>query len=179
MTGVRPPASAQQIQQWEDEHYPYKLPDDLKAFLAFSNGVEAAWDILLRPGATPICGAGRLRINDVAHLQRLPLDADDQAALGGDPAPPLGFCAVDGSDQSKSGTSQVWLQEPGGMWCAIADDITCYLRLAAAHAYVHGWHHAYAPAGLSPPTERLLALVAPARLQFDQEMLHDAEGALD
>jgi len=33
------------LNKWEEENYPYKLPDDYKAFLQISDGLALTWKI--------------------------------------------------------------------------------------------------------------------------------------
>lgn len=40
--------------KWEEENYPYKLPDDYKAFLQISDGLSLNWKILKNDQVFPL-----------------------------------------------------------------------------------------------------------------------------
>lgn len=73
-------ATVAEICAWETKHSPYRLPDDLKAFLAVSNGFTLLWDVVINGNATPL---GSMCINSLKELVPLELDhwPDDDPTL--------------------------------------------------------------------------------------------------
>lgn len=55
--------------EWEVQNYPYVLPEDFKAFLAISNGVDVRWNLRFRGEIIPF---GRMHINHLDQLRPLP-----------------------------------------------------------------------------------------------------------
>eukprot|EP00903_Cladosiphon_okamuranus_P005387 g5378.t1 len=77
-------ASSGALRVWEDSNFPYRLPEDLRAFLSASNGFSLAWTA--RQHAPPPGGAGRnggevfigrICVDALPTITRVPLDADD------------------------------------------------------------------------------------------------------
>ena len=68
-------ASAEQLSAWAGAHAPYRLPDDLVAFLGEFDGVRLSWR-----AASPKKGReeiGRVRIGRVADVDFAPLDLEE------------------------------------------------------------------------------------------------------
>ena len=66
---------------WERTNAPYKLPGDLKAFLAAFDGLRFSWrvDMTNRGNIT----VGSMRLHRLRDVLQLPLDADDDDGLRG------------------------------------------------------------------------------------------------
>ena len=78
------PASMSDIQAWEDANAPFKLPDDLKAFLLSSNGMKMTWDVLFKQEVHHL---GNMHINSLAEIEMVPMalvphdDEEDEILL--------------------------------------------------------------------------------------------------
>eukprot|EP00752_Nemacystus_decipiens_P001796 g1735.t1 len=77
-------ASPAGLRVWEDCNFPYRLPEDLRAFLSESNGFSLAWTARQRvppPGGAQGIGedvvVGRMCVDPLSAIKRVPLDADD------------------------------------------------------------------------------------------------------
>ena len=69
--------SAQQLREWEVANRPFKLPEDLRAFLEVTNGLSLHWDVRVAGRTQPF---GRINVNNVDAIIRIPLEsvfADD------------------------------------------------------------------------------------------------------
>lgn len=65
----QPGVTQAQLVEWEVENYPYVLPEDFKAFLAISNGVDVRWSLRFRGDVIPF---GRIHVNKLDQLRPLP-----------------------------------------------------------------------------------------------------------
>ena len=78
------PATMSDIQAWEDANLPFKLPEDLKAFLLSSDGFKMTWDVLFKQEVHHL---GNMHINSLAEIKKMPMmlvphdDADDDDLL--------------------------------------------------------------------------------------------------
>ena len=78
------PATMSDIQAWEDANSPFKLPEDLKAFLLSSDGFKMTWDVLFKQEVHHL---GNMHINSLAEIKKMPMmlvphdDADDDDLL--------------------------------------------------------------------------------------------------
>ena len=57
-----------EITAWEQDHAPYRLPNDYKAFLLISNGLLLCWHIRHHGSEFPL---GCLHLNKLASVQRI------------------------------------------------------------------------------------------------------------
>ena len=64
-------AGTAELRLWERTHAPCKLPDDLEAFLAISNGMQLTWEMEFRGEVRPL---GAMAINSLEDIKPLPLD---------------------------------------------------------------------------------------------------------
>ncbi|CAM9372392.1 unnamed protein product, partial [Ascophyllum nodosum] len=78
------------LQVWDDTNFPYRqeaLPTELRAFLGASDGFSLTWTAQrLHPDATARRDnldvvVGRIRINSLSAIKRLPLDSDDLSGI--------------------------------------------------------------------------------------------------
>mmetsp|Transcript_37113 Transcript_37113/g.69138 ORF Transcript_37113/g.69138 Transcript_37113/m.69138 type:complete len:262 (-) Transcript_37113:72-857(-) len=65
----KPGVTQVQLAEWEVENYPYVLPEDFKAFLAISNGVDVRWSLRFHGEIIPF---GRIHVNHLDQLRPLP-----------------------------------------------------------------------------------------------------------
>ena len=64
------PATMSDIQAWEDANSPFKLPEDLKAFLLGSDGFKMTWDVLFKQEVHHL---GNMHINSLAEIKKMPM----------------------------------------------------------------------------------------------------------
>ena len=95
---VRPGCPLSAITAWEERHAPKKLPDDFKAFLLTTDGLDVRYDLILRGTAFPV---GALCVNALAN-------ADVRPA----PAP----CAGPGDSDERPATGQNAVCVDSGRW---------------------------------------------------------------
>ena len=92
--------AAEEVYAWERTNAPYKVPNDLKAFLTAFDGLRFSWrvDMANRGNIT----VGSMRLHRLRDMLQVPLDVDDDEACrstfrvyddddaddGGPPAPP-------------------------------------------------------------------------------------------
>jgi tubulin polyglutamylase complex subunit 2 len=62
-------ASEERILQWERAHAPEKLPDDLKAFVRLTDGLDLRWDLWHHGSHNAL---GQMHVNSLAELKPLP-----------------------------------------------------------------------------------------------------------
>ena len=74
--------SAQQLRDWESANRPFRLPEDLRAFLEVTNGLSLHWDVRVAGRSRPF---GRINVNNIDAVRRLPLEGvfaeDDPEAV--------------------------------------------------------------------------------------------------
>ncbi|CAM9451377.1 unnamed protein product [Ectocarpus sp. 8 AP-2014] len=76
-------ASAAALRVWEDSNFPYRLPEDLRAFLRTSNGFSLGWTSKQQQRSPEEEGSGgdkvigRIRVDSLSAMTRVPLDEDD------------------------------------------------------------------------------------------------------
>ncbi|CAN0515808.1 unnamed protein product [Ectocarpus sp. 12 AP-2014] len=76
-------ASAAALRVWEDSNFPYRLPEDLRAFLRTSNGFSLEWASKQQQRSPEEGGSGgenvigRIRVDSLSAMTRVPLDKDD------------------------------------------------------------------------------------------------------
>ena len=63
-----------EITAWEQDHAPYRLPNDYKAFLLISNGLLLCWHIRHHGSEFPL---GCLHLNKLASVQRIRRNDED------------------------------------------------------------------------------------------------------
>ena len=93
------PLTEARLLEWERANAPYRLPGDLRAFLAQSDGFAVRWSV--SAGAAGVTDVGDMSIGGIDGLRPVPLDAspaDDPWACSGVPGrPELGW-AIDSDD---------------------------------------------------------------------------------
>ena len=93
------PLTEARLVEWERANAPYRLPGDLRAFLAQSDGFAVRWSV--SAGAAGVADVGDMSIGGIDRLAPVPLDAspaDDPWACSGVPGrPELGW-AIDSDD---------------------------------------------------------------------------------
>lgn len=67
-------AELSDIVAFEEEHKPYVLPDDYKAFLLISNGLLLRWHIHHHENEFPL---GCLHLNEISHVFKIERNAED------------------------------------------------------------------------------------------------------
>lgn len=90
------PLNEARLLEWERANAPYRLPGDLRAFLAQSDGFAVRWSV--SAGAAGVADVGDMSIGGIDHLAPVPLDAspaDDPWACSGVPGRPDGGRDID------------------------------------------------------------------------------------
>ena len=100
------PLTEARLVEWERANAPYRLPGDLRAFLAQSDGFAVRWSV--SAGAAGVADVGDMSIGGLDDLRPVPLDAspaDDPWACSGVPGrPELGWAAdEDGLEEDDDG----------------------------------------------------------------------------
>uniref|UniRef100_A0A0G4G641 Knr4/Smi1-like domain-containing protein n=1 Tax=Chromera velia CCMP2878 TaxID=1169474 RepID=A0A0G4G641_9ALVE len=72
------PATLQSFLSWEAANYPFRLPEDLKAFLHLHDGFDLSWSLNFRGTSRPL---GRCHLNSLEDIKRIPV-----ASLGSEEA---------------------------------------------------------------------------------------------
>ena len=67
------------IQKWEEENAPIKLPDDFKAFLQITDGLQLCWKIKKNDLVIEL---GSMHLNKLREIQRIQGESFKFATLG-------------------------------------------------------------------------------------------------
>jgi hypothetical protein len=67
------------IQKWEEENVPIKLPDDYKAFLQISDGLQLGWKIKKNDQVFPL---GSMHLNKLRDIKRIKIDRFKFSSVG-------------------------------------------------------------------------------------------------
>ena len=67
------------INKWEEENTPYQLPDDYKAFLQISDGLQLNWKI---KKSEQIFNLGQMHLNKLRDIKQLKNERYKFAAIG-------------------------------------------------------------------------------------------------
>ena len=102
------PLTEARLLEWERANAPYRLPGDLRAFLAQSDGFAVRWSV--SAGAAGVADVGDMSIGGIDRLAPVPLDAspaDDPWACSGVPGRPDGGKDIDedGLDEDDDGVA--------------------------------------------------------------------------
>ena len=102
------PLTEARLVEWERANAPYRLPGDLRAFLAQSDGFAVRWSV--SAGAAGVADVGDMSIGGIDRLAPVPLDAspaDDPWACSGVPGRPDGGRDIDedGLDEDDDGVT--------------------------------------------------------------------------
>jgi tubulin polyglutamylase complex subunit 2 len=137
------PASRRDIIAWETANSPYRLPEDYKAFLLMSNGLQLEWEASLRGVSLPI---GAMCLHRLADVQPVRVDPGDTLVESSGPptlaaqeaALPAAFelWSMDGRIalfyRGGAPQPQVWFQDLSCTWYFIANSFTDYFRCPPA-----------------------------------------------
>lgn len=185
----RPCATQAQVEVWEAQNKPFKLPDDYKAFLAISDGVTVRWSLRLKEESKPF---GLMHINPLEEVTRLKFPESASAAF---PLPDAGGAGTDRKaaafdldaeciegrvallyrpgrqpEVNAAGTlepwerrPEVWFQDLSCRWNFLASSFNDYFRLLFSHLGVPQWQYAFTTAGMAPAAQHWLAFFCPER----------------
>uniref|UniRef100_A0A7S4B6E7 Knr4/Smi1-like domain-containing protein n=1 Tax=Chrysotila carterae TaxID=13221 RepID=A0A7S4B6E7_CHRCT len=188
----RPPARSADVAHWDYSRTGVKLPEDLKAFLGVSDGLNITWSARLGRSVLPL---GKLCINSLSQLQPLTESAlrDADGGLHPDlpqPAPGKRLQAFDLDSSCACGRvclffcdptdvrkAQVWFEDLSCRWSFIANSFTDYFRLMVLHLGLARWQCAYARAGLDPVAREWCRFLTPERLSLHPK--HGGDGGHD
>ena len=146
------------LNAWEEEHSPYKLPDDYTSFLQMSDGLLLTWKILKGGLTYPL---GSMHLNKLSEVQMIKLEKFKLSAVGQE------YCSDDeNEDQSEDKKTfitafnidskvrdgrvalmynntydkpQIWFQDLSCCWFFIANSFTDYFRLMIMHLGLPHW----------------------------------------
>jgi len=152
---------------WEEDHNPYKLPEDYKAFLQMSDGLQLTWKILKDGTAHPL---GSMHLNKLSEVQMVKLakfklsavgqeycssDEENEKDPNEEPATELKkkdtIAAFDIDSKAQDGRvvllykntytkPQIWFQDLSCCWFFIANTFTDYFRLMLMHLGLPHWY---------------------------------------
>lgn len=167
--------SEDQIQQWDREHSPYSLPDDLKAFLQISDGLLLQWKVKLHSQVHPL---GLMNLNRLHEIR--PIDSEDflLRRLGDESQEAADVRAFDLDRTVKDGrlalvyrssdsSPNVYFQDLSCQWFFIANTFTDYFRLMTIHLGLPHWHYAFTEVGLDNASQQWFRFLYPERLEID------------
>ncbi|GHP08343.1 tubulin polyglutamylase complex subunit 2 [Pycnococcus provasolii] len=175
---VRPGCPLSAITAWEERHAPKKLPDDFKAFLLTTDGLDVRYDLILRGTAFPV---GALCVNALANADVRPAPAPCAGPGDSDERPATGQNAVcvDLDDTCTCGrvaivyengdevATHVGFQDIAGVWHKLANTFSQYYRLMVVHLGLPRWQLKFTPVGLDPDAASWHRLLRPEQLAVD------------
>jgi len=190
----RPPATKAALQMWESKNKPHRLPNDLKSFLTFSDGLLIRWAIDFNGERLNL---GCMHINSLHKLDKFESMAklsscgDDSDAETSDDEPDEPEEEDDQDSKKSQGTPylldstcrggriclvykdtddrpQVWFQALSCKWFFVAKTFTDYYRLMIMHLGLPYWCYAFTDVGLDPVTKQWLRHLLPQRLAIDK-----------
>ena len=175
---VRPGCPLQLLTAWEERNAPLKLPDDFKAFLLTTNGLEVRYDLTLRGTSFPV---GALCVNGLANADVRQADApcagpnddDERANTGkGDTCVDLDDACTCGRvaivfPEDKATAPYISFQDLAGVWHKLADTFAAYYRLMVVHLGLPRWQLKFTPHGLDPDAACWHRLLRPEQLAVD------------
>jgi len=173
----RQPASKRDIITWETANHPYRLPEDYKAFVLISDGLQLEWNVQYQEEALPI---GRMQLNPLQAVKQATVDDCDMlvdSAGSTSPANRDGHTvafSLDDTDghvvlfyRSVDTPPQVWFQDLSCTWHFIANTFTDYFRLMVTHLGLPRWPYVFTATGLDPAAKQWFRFLAPERLATD------------
>ncbi|CAD7931139.1 unnamed protein product [Amoebophrya sp. A25] len=170
------------VQKWEEEHAPIKLPDDYKDFLRITNGFYLKWSALIRGKAVPY---GCMYLNGIEQVKLAAIEGAelnqktkyfdlDSKCVGGRVA--LKYTPMKNPPGPGKGAHylppSVWFQDVSGTWFFIASSFTDYYRLMITHLGIPRWQYAYTDVGLDVLTKFWFMFLSPERLKIDDSRDH-------
>ncbi|KDO24244.1 hypothetical protein SPRG_09880 [Saprolegnia parasitica CBS 223.65] len=156
-----PGVAMHNISLWNQRNSPKKLPADLVAFLAASNGLSIKWHAVLNH---KFFALGHFSINSLQSMKRVDVTLGNATHAGYvlESSSTLGeVCMVFVDDE----TVQVWLKDLTNQWHFLAKSFSDYYRLMIVHLGLVGWQLRFTPNGLDPVTQQWFHLFVPGRMQ--------------
>ncbi|OMJ78498.1 hypothetical protein SteCoe_21651 [Stentor coeruleus] len=166
-----------QLQTWEDENSPYKLPEDMKSFLLISDGLLLQWKIKMNQMTKPL---GQMHFNSLKDITTFKLGNYSLRRLGEDPVDTsLEDIKVFDIDKkvlngrlglvfrSNNAKPQIYFQDLSGDWFFIANSFTDYFRLMVMHLGLPNWQYAFTDVGLDTTSQQWFRFLSPERLAID------------
>ena len=159
-----------------NEKPPVTLPDDYKAFLSCTNGLNLTYDIQLLPFGYLHINAldSMIAVNDVSMTELRKTDVSVRYAFEIDFQQSNGRVALVYKQQemeesaSKEYTTEIWFQDLGLQWHFITHSFTQYFRLCLLHLGIPHWQYAFTTIGLPPQSKMWFAFLSPERLEIDK-----------
>ena len=166
-----------QIQGWEDENSPHKLPDDMRSFLLISDGLLLQWKIKMNLLTKPL---GQMHFNSLRDIVPFRLGSYVLRRLGEDPID-LEAEEIMVFDLDKkvlngrlglvyrgiNSKPQIYFQDLSGDWFFIANSFTDYFRLMVMHLGLPNWQYAFTDVGLDTTSQQWFRFLSPERLAID------------
>eukprot|EP00466_Bigelowiella_natans_P012479 jgi/Bigna1/85773/estExt_fgenesh1_pg.C_60070 len=191
----RIPATLADLDEWETNNSPYKLPSDLKNFFLLSDGLCIQWTAAHKQDNHPV---GCIQVNPLHKLKQISLTkftiaAQDSVEIESSDEEDDEGSSKDRTDQDSKALAafdidatcrggriallyqngdtqkpQVWFQALSCKWYFVAENFTNYFRLLVLHLGLPYWYYAYTDIGLDPITQQWLRLLLPQRLEIDR-----------
>lgn len=167
--------SEEQILQWDRDHAPYSLPDDLKAFLQISDGLLLQWKVKLHNQVQPL---GLMNLNRLREIKPIECEEFLLRRLGDENIEEASVRAFDLDRMVKDGrlaliyrngvsNPNVYFQDLSCQWFFIANTFTDYFRLMTIHLGLPHWHYAFTEVGLDNASQQWFRFLYPERLEID------------
>jgi tubulin polyglutamylase complex subunit 2 len=112
------PVAAQQLKQWENDNYPYLLPEALKRFFLVSNGLRLDYTVLHQGKDLPL---GRIRINSLHEIKPTLVESEDISV------PARRRLASDVGPGTDSDLASQAPGEDGGPTTAVPNDLVAFV----------------------------------------------------
>jgi tubulin polyglutamylase complex subunit 2 len=177
--------SESSIHKWEEDNQT-KLPDDFKAFLQISDGLQLTWKIKKNEQTMNL---GAMNLNRLREIKRIhgekfhfstlgefdESDSDSEEidedifAFEIDSKIKSGRLALIYMDRDSQSKPQIWFQDLSCNWFFIANTFTDYFRLMIVHLGIPLWQYAFTNTGLDQQTLQWFRFLSPERLAIDIE----------
>mmetsp|Transcript_1640 Transcript_1640/g.2460 ORF Transcript_1640/g.2460 Transcript_1640/m.2460 type:complete len:296 (-) Transcript_1640:24-911(-) len=154
--------SNEDIQEWERDNSPYKLPNDFKNFLKISDGLLLRWNIKLNNEAIPL---GNMHLNSLETVKKI--KDNNVIAYSIDSSANDGHVAFVYPKHNKFSEPEVWFQDLSCEWFFVAKSFTEYYRLMIMHLGLPHWQYAFTKVGIDPISKVWFRFLCPDRLQID------------
>jgi tubulin polyglutamylase complex subunit 2 len=166
-----------QLQAWEEDNMPYKLPEDLRSFLLITDGLELDWKIKMNQIVKPL---GQMHFNSLKDITAFRLGGYVLRRLGEEPIDTsTEEIAVFDLDKKvlngrlglvyrgNDAKPQIYFQDLSGDWFFIANSFTDYFRLMVMHLGLPNWQYAFTDVGLDTTSQQWFRFLSPERLAID------------
>lgn len=200
---VKCPAEKPAVLMWEQKNS-LLLPEDLKSFYLTSNGFHLTWSVQMENTTIPV---GLMHINTVGTLTRLDsgtregthvqaslwdLDIENEQVGGRkepsfcdsrifelDPCDGYGKVCLVYNEVSQDFVTEIWFLDRSLSWHFLCDSFLAYYRLMLMHLGLPQWQLAFTDIGLPPTSKQWFNLLAPVRLEVDEDGTSDSSGHFD